>query len=152
MQWFRRCLQVTRSRFLLLLSALLLFIRWLPGLVLPPARCSSSRWLATEKRCSLSPVSGWRRYTPSNTKPRTRPGRGLRGGMPQRADTGIYVFYNEEMSLLVALSSGASTVARTNTVGITRYFTLKCDVIQCWRIRSLSTYAFGEWVVTTEFN
>ena len=50
------------------------------------------------------------------------------------------------MSLLVVLSSDASTVPRADTVGTTRYFTLKCDVIQCSRKRTLSTYAFGDWV------
>ena len=35
---------------------------------------------------------------------------------------------------------------RADTVGTTRYFTLKCDVIQCSRKRTLSTYAFGDWV------
>ena len=31
-------------------------------------------------------------------------------------------------------------------VCITRYFMSKCDVIQCSRKRTLSTYAFGDWV------
>ena len=51
------------------------------------------------------------------------------------------------MSLLVVLSSGASTAPHMDTVGTTRYFTLKCDVIQCSRKRTLSAYAFGDWVV-----
>jgi hypothetical protein len=29
---------------------------------------------------------------------------------------------------------------------LTRYFMLKCNVIQCSRKRTLSTYAFGDWV------
>ena len=31
-------------------------------------------------------------------------------------------------------------------VCVARYFMLKCDVIQCSRKRTLSTYAFGDWV------
>jgi hypothetical protein len=54
------------------------------------------------------------------------------------------------INLMVVLSSGASTALRADIVGITRYLTLTCNLIQCSRKRTLSTYAFGDWVVTIE--
>ena len=65
------------------MSVLLLLLKWL--LCLRPG-VPQSRWLGREW-CSSSPLSGWRRYTPSITPPQTRPGRGLSGGMPQHAHT-----------------------------------------------------------------
>jgi hypothetical protein len=80
-RWFGRPLQVAVARVRPPFPACRLLILWLPGLVLP-ASCSHSRSLVTSAGGSLSPISGWRRYMPSNTNPRARPRRGLRGGMP----------------------------------------------------------------------
>ena len=49
----------------------------------------------------------------------------------------IYIFY---------FSSEMHCVCVCVRVCLTRYFMLKCDVIQCSRKRTLSTYAFGDWV------
>ena len=65
------------------MSVLLLLLKWL--LCLRPG-VPQSHWLGREW-CSSSPLSGWRRYTPSITPPQTRPGQGLSGGMPQHAHT-----------------------------------------------------------------
>ena len=94
--WFGRPLQVAVARVLPPFPACRLLIPWLPGLVLP-ASCSQSRSLVTSAGGSLSPISGWRRYMPSNTNPRARPGRGLRGGMPHRVLAGmvrLQMFYH----------------------------------------------------------
>ena len=73
-------------------AVLVLLLRWLlrfrPGVPQSP-------WLGCRKGCSLSPAGGWGWYTPSSTVPRACPGRGFRGGMPQRTQgflcfTGIY--------------------------------------------------------------
>ena len=51
----------------------------------------------------------------------------------------IYLFSSEMQCVCVC-------VCACVCVCITRYFMLKCDVIQCSRKRTLSTHAFGDWV------
>ena len=83
-----------------------LHLRWLP--CFRPG-VPQSPWLGSQKGCSPSPAGGWGWYIQSFTVPRARPGRGLRGGMPQCLKNKLFASESDTLWRCIA-SSGLKYV------------------------------------------